>query len=406
MIKRLLSYWNCTVHPWDLVKTRFFIKGKKSKNSNQLHIGFCSVFPPYQNGAAAGAYYIVKELAKRKDIKLYLIPIKRKIDKKLFSFMPLRITIPNDPTLDVIIYWCLGQNFQEYTKKSVVTKIGWQTMHREPEHALGEQQTLDHMKKMDLVLAITQWAYDCYRRQIDNVVYLPFGVDPAQFKMKNISDNKKDDENVTEKDGKKNFTCLFVSRIHYYKGIMSFLDAVPLVLEKDSNIYFRLVAPIDNYSPYLGEIKQKLDALKTQYPHNIIAENKWISYSAIPKYYENADLLIFPSNNEGFGIPLIEAMSSGVPCIVLDKKPMSEIVVDKKTGFCLSAFEETSHYHGFAFPNPKEIAKKIIYLKKNKRKMREFRENGRARVLSSYNLPLIIDKLINQCRKLVCNWEK
>ncbi|MFT5661306.1 MAG: glycosyltransferase involved in cell wall biosynthesis [Sulfurimonas sp.] len=38
----------------------------------------------------------------------------------------------------------------------------------------------------------------------------------------------------------------------------------------------------------------------------------YVENSALPKYYHNASLFVFPSFYEGFGIPILEAMASGV----------------------------------------------------------------------------------------------
>lgn len=47
------------------------------------------------------------------------------------------------------------------------------------------------------------------------------------------------------------------------------------------------------------------------------------SDSDIPSIFAKADLMIFPSKSEGFGIVLIEAQSMNVPCLVSDTVPRS-----------------------------------------------------------------------------------
>lgn len=379
MIQRILSYYHNTVHPWD-----YWITHLKRKNTHELKIGFCSVLPPFQNGSAAGAYYILQELAKHTDIEIFLIPLKKKIDKKLFSFMPLAFTTLDDPTLDVIIFWCVGKEIEKYLRLVRCKTIAWQTMHEDPLKKQSEQETFDAIKKTDLVLATSQWAYACYKKQVSHVAYLPCGVDPTTFVP----------------SSKKEFTCLFVSRIHYYKGIMPFLDSIPLVLEKNKEVYFHIVSPIDTYSPYLNEIKQKIHDLTQKYGDHMKIHTQWIPYSEIPTYYASADIFVFPSNNEGFGIPLIEAMSSEIPCLVLDKKPMNEIVINEKTGFCLKPLRDKTRYHGFTFPDPQEIAEKILYLKSHKKIRESISKNGRERVIQEYDLKKVIIALLKHCSEL------
>lgn len=52
----------------------------------------------------------------------------------------------------------------------------------------------------------------------------------------------------------------------------------------------------------------------------------------IENYFAIADLLIFPSTYESFGIAALEAMSSGVPVVATQGSGLSEVVVDGVTG--------------------------------------------------------------------------
>jgi len=54
----------------------------------------------------------------------------------------------------------------------------------------------------------------------------------------------------------------------------------------------------------------------------------FVSDSDLYHYYKNADLLFFPSLYEGFGLPVIEAMSAGIPVAVSDRSSLPELVGD------------------------------------------------------------------------------
>ena len=53
--------------------------------------------------------------------------------------------------------------------------------------------------------------------------------------------------------------------------------------------------------------------------------------------YANATVLVLPSQEEGFGLPAVEAMASGVPVIVSDGGALPEIVGEAGLIFCLSS---------------------------------------------------------------------
>lgn len=51
----------------------------------------------------------------------------------------------------------------------------------------------------------------------------------------------------------------------------------------------------------------------------------WVPFEDIPFLYREAELFIFPSLHEGFGLPVLEAMASGVPVVCSQIEPLVEI---------------------------------------------------------------------------------
>lgn len=56
----------------------------------------------------------------------------------------------------------------------------------------------------------------------------------------------------------------------------------------------------------------------------------------VPEFLRDIDLFILPSRKEGFGISLIEAMSTGLPCIAGNIEGPAEIINDDKLGLLFS----------------------------------------------------------------------
>jgi glycosyltransferase involved in cell wall biosynthesis len=50
----------------------------------------------------------------------------------------------------------------------------------------------------------------------------------------------------------------------------------------------------------------------------------WVGYEEMPTVYGAADLLVYPSSYEGFGMPVLEAMACGTPAIALDNTAFPE----------------------------------------------------------------------------------
>ena len=379
----MYDYLNTSVTPIDLIISKY-----KKKDQQKIKVGFCSVFPPSPNGVAAANYFLVNRLLKRKNIEIYAIPLGGRIDKKIFP--GIGYAGVGSTYLDVIVFFGLGNNLEKVIEKAKAKTIVWQTLHDTFSSGglnkdFAELKMVKYLKKADLVLTQSKWAYDEFKRcGIPKSGYLPHSVDTRLFK----------NQKKHHKDYKK-FTVLFVSRISYYKGIIPFLESIPYVLKDHPETIFRIHGPIEKNSRYVDEIAEAIKKTEEIYPNNLIKITEWIGYDDIKKVYEDADVLVFPSCSEGFGIPLIEAMSMDIPCIVLDKPPMNEIVVNKKTGFCIKHRKGTEkRYHGLKFPHPEDIAKKLLFFADNEKKMRVMGENGREYVIKNYEIETNIDDLI------------
>lgn len=96
----------------------------------------------------------------------------------------------------------------------------------------------------------------------------------------------------------------------------------------------------------------------------------FISSQQLPQLYRQASLYIFPSLYEGFGIPLIEAMASGVPAICSDTSSLPEI-----GGSAVVTFDPK---------DIEEIKNSIITVIKDDNKQKEMVEKGlkRAKIFS------------------------
>ena len=57
---------------------------------------------------------------------------------------------------------------------------------------------------------------------------------------------------------------------------------------------------------------------------------------ALPSLYEGAKLFVFPSLDEGFGLPVLEAMACGTPVIVSNGGALPEVVGEAGMIFNLS----------------------------------------------------------------------
>jgi glycosyltransferase involved in cell wall biosynthesis len=62
----------------------------------------------------------------------------------------------------------------------------------------------------------------------------------------------------------------------------------------------------------------------------------YVDDEALAGLYANATAFVLPSQEEGFGLPALEAMASGAPVIVSDRGALPEVVGEAGLRFCLS----------------------------------------------------------------------
>jgi glycosyltransferase involved in cell wall biosynthesis len=68
----------------------------------------------------------------------------------------------------------------------------------------------------------------------------------------------------------------------------------------------------------------------------------YVANEALPGYYQQATLFVFPSLYEGFGIPLVEAMASGTPVVTSSTSSLPEVGGDAALYFDPTSIEEMS----------------------------------------------------------------
>jgi glycosyltransferase involved in cell wall biosynthesis len=59
-----------------------------------------------------------------------------------------------------------------------------------------------------------------------------------------------------------------------------------------------------------------------------VVQTGFVTADVVPKFYAGADLLVFPSLHEGFGLPVVEAFASGCPVVTSNAYSLPEVAGD------------------------------------------------------------------------------
>ncbi|GAB6182723.1 glycosyltransferase family 4 protein [Thermodesulfovibrio hydrogeniphilus] len=117
---------------------------------------------------------------------------------------------------------------------------------------------------------------------------------------------------------------LSVSVVAPHKNFEVLIKAFSL-LKKENYYNGKLVIVGDTcYQFYYEKLKKLIDSLNLK--NDVIFAGK-VPNEEIKRFYQNADLFVFPSLEETFGIPLIEALVSGTPTIASDGNRYKELFI-------------------------------------------------------------------------------
>lgn len=116
---------------------------------------------------------------------------------------------------------------------------------------------------------------------------------------------------------------LFIGRLEERKNICGMIEAFEILKEKHNLPHKLVLAGKFGY----GEENIKYKIANSKYKEDIVLagyvsdEEKW-------KLLKNADVFLFSSFYEGFGLPILEAQSAGVPVVTSNVSSMPEVAGD------------------------------------------------------------------------------
>ncbi|MFZ3148266.1 MAG: glycosyltransferase family 1 protein [Methanothrix sp.] len=118
---------------------------------------------------------------------------------------------------------------------------------------------------------------------------------------------------------------LFVGNRYTYKNFFAFVDSVASILKSD-NTLFLVCAGSGDFSPSEFDYFQRL-AIRHKVIHTP-ADDFLLSH-----LYQKAILFVFPSQYEGFGLPILESFSCGCPVALSESSSFPEIAKDAAVYF-------------------------------------------------------------------------
>jgi glycosyltransferase involved in cell wall biosynthesis len=210
----------------------------------------------------------------------------------------------------------------------------------------------------------------------DKITVVPLGVDESFMPLAGHDPDRV--RAVRERYGLPDRFLLYVGRMNERKNILNLLKAVRAL--KDQNIRLVLAGKAEWK---MFDLQDKIGELALE---NRAMHLGQVPQADLPVLYALATVFCYVSFAEGFGLPPLEAMASGVPIVVSDRDSLPEVCAD--AGSYIDPLK------------PDDIAAAIDRLLKD----RGLREEKRAKgLLQARRFPWqqSADKLLQVCREVV-----
>ncbi len=151
---------------------------------------------------------------------------------------------------------------------------------------------------------------------------------------------------------------LYIGTIEERKNLLGIVRAI-----HQAKINLPLVA-VGRQTPYFNEVKKYIEANKMKNFHFI----PFISSNDLPAMYQLAHAFIYPSIYEGFGIPVLEALNSGIPVVTSRGGCLEETV--GKGGILADPYDQ------------EELAESILKVVSDTELRKRLVENGKKHALN------------------------
>jgi glycosyltransferase involved in cell wall biosynthesis len=139
------------------------------------------------------------------------------------------------------------------------------------------------------------------------------------------------------------FRAIFVGRIGARKGVHYLLQAWQKMKLKDAELL--LVGVNEFPTNYLEKYAECCKYISS------------VPHKELNQYYSSANVLVFPSLVEGFGLVLLEAMACGIPIIATYNTAAPDLITDGVEGFLIDIRDENALQKKleWCYQNPEEL---------------------------------------------------
>ena len=178
-----------------------------------------------------------------------------------------------------------------------------------------EKFCLKKLSQVEAIITISEFS----RKEILNLL----NIDPTQIHMTSLGVDQSFYPGGDRLGGFPNQYILFLGNLEPRKNLTRLMMAYQSLPQPLRKRYPLVIAGASGWHTH--ELKKALRLFqKGERP----ILTGYVSQGLLPDLYKGASLFVYPSLYEGFGLPVLEAMASGVPVITSDSTSLPEVVGD------------------------------------------------------------------------------
>jgi glycosyltransferase involved in cell wall biosynthesis len=122
----------------------------------------------------------------------------------------------------------------------------------------------------------------------------------------------------------------FIGRMVVEKGILDFLDAIPLILDINPGVQFLIIGA--------GILDAQVGKILSDAPWaERVTRLGWVNHAEILGYLNSLRLLVVPSYDEGLPNLILEAMGCGTPVLASTAGGIPDLISHGNTGFVIES---------------------------------------------------------------------
>ena len=240
--------------------------------------------------------------------------------------------------------------------------------------------------RMDAVLAMCKASASYLHRKPDAIIYHGVKTDvytPAPDKVQAWQSLNLLPQ--TTPKGKHGIAIL--GRVRKQKGVHLFVEACIALLADKPDYQAVIVGSISSSNEsFVSELQDKVD--QAGLSERIVFAGEQ-DFSDIPNIFSSLSLVVALSENEGFGLTIVEAMSSGAAVLASEAGAWPEVVRQGVDGYVVP------------INNLEAVTDKMSLLLSNEEELLQMGCNGRERVLESYSVEREAKELVAFFRGLM-----